>query len=243
MRTDNPLITLLLVARTILKSVATRGRVAGLGVLGALAVLLGLASLARAQSGRSPTAWAVVSGYGISLLVPVVSLVFATAALGDLAEDGTLVYLWVRPQPRWRLVAGGLLAAMSLSLGLAVAPVVVAAALAGGGTGTVVGAGMAGILASFSYCAIFVGLGLWARRALMWGLVYLLIWEEAIARLSPQAAKVSILVSANSLLAHLAGHAPPRNAVSSLEGVVFMAAIGVAAFILSVRSLRVGEIR
>ena len=41
-----------------------------------------------------------MDSYGLSLLIPVVALVFASAALGYLAEDGTLVYLWLRPLAR-----------------------------------------------------------------------------------------------------------------------------------------------
>ena len=30
----------------------------------------------------------------------------ALAALGDMREDGTLVYLWLRPMDRWAIVVG-----------------------------------------------------------------------------------------------------------------------------------------
>jgi len=47
--------------------------------------------MSRGTVDRPDAAFSVVDGYGVSVLVPIVSLVFASAALGDAAEDGTLV--------------------------------------------------------------------------------------------------------------------------------------------------------
>ena len=44
-------------------------------------------------------------------VLPVVALVFAGAAIGDLRDDKTLVYLWLRPMDRWPIVVGAALAA------------------------------------------------------------------------------------------------------------------------------------
>ena len=38
--------------------------------------------------------------------MPLVALIFGTAAIGSEIEDGTAVYLIVKPIPRWRIVAG-----------------------------------------------------------------------------------------------------------------------------------------
>ena len=40
---------------------------------------------------------------------------------------------------------------------------------------------LAGSLAVIAYGALFVLLGLWVRRALVWGLAYVLLWEGFIA--------------------------------------------------------------
>ena len=47
-----------------------------------------------------------MSNLGFTMVVPIVALVFATAAFGDLKEDSTLVYLWLRPMDRWPMGCG-----------------------------------------------------------------------------------------------------------------------------------------
>ncbi len=47
-----------------------------------------------------------MASVGFGLVLPVVALVFGGAALGELREDKTLVYLWLRPMDRWPIVVG-----------------------------------------------------------------------------------------------------------------------------------------
>ncbi len=133
--------------------------------------------------------------------MPVVSLVFASAALGDVAEDGTLVYLWLRPYPRWQLAVAAFAASVTVVVPVAVLPLVIAAALTGEGGRLVAAAAAGGLLATIAYSAVFCGLGLRVRRALAWGLAYLLIWEQAVARVSHGAARASLFVNTRSLAA------------------------------------------
>jgi ABC-2 type transport system permease protein len=228
---------------TLLRGLATRGRLLALGALGALAVLL--AVLVRTRSGfdHADAAFSVVDNYGVSVLVPIVSLVFASAALGDPAEDGTLVYLWLRPIPRWQLALAAGAAALTISVPLAVLPVVVAAGIAGVGGRLVVGAFVGAALASVAYTAIFCGLGLRVRRALAWGLAYLVIWEQAVARIAKGAARVSISVNTRTITARIAQHLPlPRNATSMPVAVLVPAVAAVLAVVFTTRSLTRGEV-
>ena len=41
---------------------------------------------------------------------------------------------------------------------------------------------LASALAVFAYAGIFVAVGLWLRRALWWCLLYILVWENGLAR-------------------------------------------------------------
>jgi ABC-2 type transport system permease protein len=226
----------------IVRSICTRMRVAGLSLLGLGAIAIGL-GINLAQSGNRPdAAWSLVDSYGLSLLVPVVALVFATAALGDLAEDGTLVYLWLRPLPRWQLALAAFSAAVSVVAVVAVLPLAVGTALSGQGARLVGAAAVGGILATLAYCAVFCGLGLRVRRALAWGLAYLLIWEEAVARVSHGAARASLFISSRSVAAYLAGRPPPHNAVAWETGLIFPLLVVVVALFLTARSLDRGEI-
>ena len=228
--------------RTTLRSLGTRGRLLALGAMGFIAVLLAI--LVRARSfDRTDAAFRVVDGYGLSVLVPVVALVFASAALGDPAEDGTLVYLWLRPVPRWQLAVAAAAAALTISVPTAVAPVIIAAAITGIGSRFVVGAACGALMAAAAYTAVFSGLGLRVRRALAWGLAYLLIWEQAVARVAKGAARVSISVTTRTITARLANHTPlPRNAMSMPVAVLVPAIATAVALALTSRSLERGEI-
>ena len=42
----------------------------------------------------------------VRTVMPLVALIVGTAALGSEIEDGTAVYLMVKPIARWRIVAG-----------------------------------------------------------------------------------------------------------------------------------------
>jgi ABC-2 type transport system permease protein len=226
----------------IARSIATRVRLAGLGLLGAAAIALGIA-VRMAQPGNRPNAaWTLVDGYGLSLLIPVVALVLASASLGDPAEDGTLVYLWLRPLPRWQLAWAAFAATVTVVVPLAVLPLVIGAAISGQGARLVGAAAAGGLLATVAYSAVFCGLGLRVRRALAWGLAFLLIWEQAVARVSHGAARTSLFINARSVAAHLAGHAPPRNAVAWTTGLIFPLVVTVLALVVTARSLDRGEL-
>jgi ABC-2 type transport system permease protein len=226
----------------LVRSIATRPRVAGLGLLGVGAVVLGLAVHLGHSYDRPNAAWALVDSYGLSLLIPVVALVFASAALGDLAEDGTLVYLWLRPFPRWQLAAGAIIASITVVVPVAVLPLVIGAALTGEGGRLVAATAVGGFLSTVAYCAVFCGLGLRVRRALAWGLAYLLIWEQAVARVSHGAARASISISTRSLAAHVAQHSPPHNAVAWPTGLIFPVVVTLLAVVVTTRSLDRGEV-
>ena len=227
----------------LVRSIASRPRIAGLSLLGLGVMGLGLAVRLSNNSDPAQAAWSVVDGYGLVLLVPVVSLVFASAALGDPAEDGTLVYLWLRPLPRWQLAVAAFAASVTVIIPVAVLPLVVGAAITGAGWRVVAASAAGGLLAAVSYSAVFCGLGLRVRRALAWGLAYLLIWEQAVARVSHGAARASLFINTRSLAASIGRHTPPpRNAVAGLTGLIFPLIVTAIALALTARSLDRGEV-
>jgi len=226
----------------LLRSIATKPRVAGLGLLGLGAVVIGVAIRAANPLDRAGATWSLVDSYGLSLLVPVVALLFGSAALGDVSEDGTLVYLWLRPVSRGWLALSAFAAAVSAAIPIAVVPLVIGAALGGGGAKLLAATAAGATLATVAYSAVFCGLGLRVRRALAWGLAYLLIWEQAVSRVSHGAARASLYISTRSLAAHVAGRQPPRNAVAWTTGLVLPLVVTAVALLLTARSLDRGEI-
>lgn len=165
--------------QTTMRLLATRGR---------LAVVL-IAALLTVGFGVTATPNEEVRGFvtflALSLLIPLVSLAFAAAAFGDLVEDRSLVYLWLKPIARWRLAFAVTVATLTLALPPAVISLAAAIGFLGGGWEFIGRSAAAAALASAAYSSLFVGLGLAVRRALAWGLGYLLIGEGILAFFQP----------------------------------------------------------
>lgn len=228
--------------RVTLKSQATRGRLIALGLLGAVGLAIGLAIGLGDVTDRLDASTNMVNAFGLSLYVPVVTLVFASAALGDPAEDGTLVYLWLRPVARWQIVAGTVLATLTVTMPLVLATVGLAAALTGAGGRLIGGALAASALAVLAYTTIFTWLGLRVRRALVWGLAYILLWEGFVASAGRSAARLAIRAYTRSVLAHATGIHLKLATVSVVFAVAVPLAVSVVAGAVTVRRLRRTEV-
>ena len=188
-----------------LRAQVTRARVVALGALGLVGVLVGVA-LGQARTFHQVLhATRFVNDFGIALLVPVASLVFASATLGDPNEDGTLVYLWLRPVARWKIVAAAALSSFAVTWPIVTIPLVLAGLAAGGGTDVVVGT-LAGVtVAMVGYIGLFVALGLRVKRALIWGLLYIFIWEGFVATANTTAARLAVRSYGRSTLSAISG--------------------------------------
>lgn len=228
--------------RVLLRSQLVRGRLIGLGALGLLAVLLGVA-VGAGGDGLGDGA-RLVSGYGLSLFVPITVLVIASAVLGDPNEDGTLVYLWLRPVARWRIALAALAATLTVTAPLVVVPMAVAAALAGGDrAGDLVAGTVASCaLATVAYAGIFTWLGLRVKRALVWGLAYILIWEGFVARAGASASRLSVRASTRSILGRVADGPADFVEISTVAAVAIPLAAAVIAFALTVRRLATQDV-
>jgi ABC-2 type transport system permease protein len=191
--------------RLMLDSQVTRARVLSLGALGLVSVLVGLAIGHSNTIDPLRAGTRFVSNFGLSVLVPVATLVFASAALGDPNEDGTLVYLWLRPVARWKIVVAAALASFTVTWPIVTIPLVLAAALSRGG-GSLVGGTVAGVtVATIGYVGLFVALGLRVKRALVWGLLYIFIWEGFVASANNTAARLAIRSYGRSTLTSITG--------------------------------------
>jgi len=202
----SPLAALRLVYGLILRQLVTRGRLIALLLVG---VVVGgvAAAVGSSDSVDDPleAAVRVIADLGFITLVPVVALVFASAALGDARDDGTLVYLWLRPMDRWPVVVGAWLAAVTVSLPLTIVPLGIAALLVDGG-GTLVSATViASVVGVLAYSALFVLFGLLFRNSIVWGLGYVLVWEGIVAAFGDFAAKLAIRGYTRSIITSRTG--------------------------------------
>ena len=225
------------VYRLIVRSQLTRGRFAALIAVGALNVLLAVALRRVSPFDRLDATAQLVVNFSLSLLVPLTSLVFASSALGDPVDDRTLVYIWLRPLARSKIALATLAATITVALPFAVLPTALSAALGNVGGDIVVGAAAASVLATIAYSTLFLGLGLVVRRALVWGLAYLLIWEQFVARSGTAAARLSILVYARSLFAEIASTSPPPRAAATATSIIVPLVVSAAALALTTFAL------
>ena len=189
----------------LLRSVTGRGRLLALGALAATAIALAIA-LRLADTGARPDEQAtqLINAFGLSVVVPIGALVVASAILGQLREDRTMVYLWLRPVGRGQIVALAWAAALTVTLALVGLPLVVAAIAAGGGAAVALGTAVAATLGLAAYGALFTVLGMRLRNALLWGLVYVLLWEGVLAALGQGVNNLALRNYTRSLLSNIA---------------------------------------
>jgi ABC-2 type transport system permease protein len=223
----------------LLRQLVTRGR-----LLALLAVGVAVAGVAWAVGASDEiddpleAAVQVISNLGFAVLVPVVALVFASASLGDAREDGTLVFLWLRPMDRWPVVVGAWLAAITVSLPLTVIPLGVAALLSGGG-GELLGATtLAAIVGVVAYSALFVLLGLLVKNSIVWGLGYVLVWEGIVAAFGSFAAKLAIRGYTRSILTSITDIDLDLGDLPLTAGIVVPLLAAAVALALGARRLR-----
>jgi len=225
--------------RTLLRGILTRGRVLGLLGLGLVAPLLGLAIGASREADPLEDGAVMVAAFGLSLFVPVVTLVFASAVLGDPNEDGTLVYLWLRPVSRLRIASAAFLSTLIVALPLAVLPLTLAAVATGAGAELVAGTFVACAVATLAYAGLFTWLGLRVRRALVWGIAYILVWEGFVARAGIFPARLAVRTHASTLLSRMTdGYEPPFEVATATAVVVPLVTVVLAVLLTTRRLLR-----
>ena len=130
----------------------------------------------------------VFARLNIGLAIPLIALILGTGALGTQIDDGTIVYLLVKPVPRRTVVLGAMLVAAPATAALSVTSTLVSGFLVLGATELALQAGMVlgALLASVLYGAVFVTLSVMTGRALVIGLGYVLVWEGSSRRSCPE---------------------------------------------------------
>ncbi len=163
----------------------------GLLLPAAGALLFGL--LAHVVEGATDSAsFAAVASTGLfGIVLPIGCLVTGDAVMGAEVRAGTLHYTWLSPVPRpaiilARWVAGAGAAFVSVSVPCALAAIVAGVPEAAPSMLLSAGAGAA------AYVALFVMIGAWTRRAVVWSLAGVVLGEwllggalDGLAQLSP----------------------------------------------------------
>ena len=176
------------------RQLASRRRLLLVLLLAALPI--GLAALLSAtvdedESSNETFINVLLDGMLIAAILPIITMVLATAAFGNELEDRTLGYLVMKPLSRLRIVIPKLLASVAVGAPLLIASGVGATLLGAGGLGTallvldgdvqaVVAVGVAVLAGVVTYAAIFLWAGLMTSRALAFALIYVFLWEDLI---------------------------------------------------------------
>jgi ABC-type transport system involved in multi-copper enzyme maturation permease subunit len=231
--------TLVALYRLFLRTQISVQRLLGIGALGAIAVLIGL--FARSDADPAQAAADAVAGYGLGLLVPLAALWLGASAIGDLVEDRLLAYLWLKPVPRWQLPAAAILATVSLVVPLTAVPLAASALLAGAGD-VARATLLAASLAALAYAGLFVAAGLWFRRAVWLGLVFVLIWETVIAYAAEGSAQYTVIGWASTVLGLAPGVDVQLDAGSVTAAFVVLPGIAIAAWLAATWRYRRADI-
>ncbi len=241
--TVNPTHAIGLTYRIVLRQLVTRGRIAALTVVGAVVTAVAIAvGTASDVSDPVETGVRLISDLGFTTLVPIVSLVFASAALGDMREDGTLVYLWLRPMDRWPVVVGAWLASITVSLPLTLVPLLVSSVAVDGGSDLIGATALAGVVGVVAYSALFVLLGLLLKNSIVWGLGYILIWEGLVAAFGSFAAKLAIRGYTRSILTSMTDIDLDLGDLSLAVGAIVPLVVAAAALALASARLRAMDV-
>jgi ABC-2 type transport system permease protein len=232
-------VALVALYRLLLRTQITVQRLLGIGALGALSILFGV--FARSDDDPAQAVADAVSGYGLGILVPLAALWLGTSAIGDLIEDKLLVYLSLKPVSRWQLPAAATLATASVVVPLTAVPLTVSALVAGAGD-VAWATLLAASLAAVAYAGLFVAAGIWFRRAVWWGLAFVLIWENVVAYSAGGAARFTVTGWAAAVLGLASAIDVERVAGSAGAAFVVLPSIAAGAWLLATWRYRNADI-
>jgi ABC-type transport system involved in multi-copper enzyme maturation permease subunit len=231
--------TLVALYRLLLRTQITVPRLLGIAALGALSVVIGL--FARWDDNSPQAAADGVSSYGLAILVPLAALWLGTSAVGDLVEDRLLAYLWLKPVPRWQLPAAAVLATVCVVVPLTALPLTASALVAGAGD-VAWAAFVAALLAALAYAGLFVAAGLWFRRAIWWGLAFVLIWENLAAYTAEGVGRFTVIGWASAVLGLVPDVEVQLEAGSAAVAFVVLPAIAIAGWLAATWRYRRADI-
>jgi ABC-2 type transport system permease protein len=208
--------TLVTIAGVTARALLGRRRTILMLLLAGAPVALGL--LIRLGGTRPSALPSALEGLVVSSVLPLVALVFGTAALGSELDDGTAVHILTKPIPRWTIVVPKIAVAGTLTA-LLLFPATILAGIMIGGTGArelglMFAYAIAILIGSFVYSAIFVALSAATSRGLVIGLAYSILWEGLLSA----ALKGTQLFSVREYIRGMASVLAPRGSIESVVG-------------------------
>ncbi|MDX2849076.1 MULTISPECIES: ABC transporter permease subunit [Streptomycetaceae] len=217
------------VARLTYRGLLGRRRALVLFALPALLILISVA--VRVLVGADDSiASSVLGGFALATMVPLVGVIAGTGAIGPEIDDGSIIYLLAKPVRRPTIIVTKLLVAIAVSVVFSAVPTLIAGFILNGNSqGIALAFTAAAAVASVTYAAIFLLLGVVTRQAVVFGLVYALIWESLIGSLVPGARTLSVQQWALALAQKIAGEGLVTSDVGLPLAVVLLVGVTLAA--------------
>lgn len=155
-----------------------------------VAVLFGV--LVQSLDGTAEADFAQVASNALfALVMPVTCLVVGDAVLGAELRSGVFTFTWLSPVAPWKIVLGRWLggtiaAAGSLAVAFALS------ALVAGADESARAVALSAAFGAGAYVAVFMAIGCVTRRAAVWSLAFVFLWErllgaalDGVAQLAP----------------------------------------------------------
>jgi ABC-type transport system involved in multi-copper enzyme maturation permease subunit len=185
----------------------------------------------------------VATGALFGLVMPVTCLVIGDAVLGAEVRSGTFAFTWMSPVPTWRIAAarwlGGTLAsAAALAVAFALAAVVAGASQSAGAVA------VSAVFGAAAYIAVFLAIGCVTKRAAVWSLAFVFLFERllgaalsGIAQVSPSWEARAAFVGLSDAPEHLVREGIPQGTAALVRlGVITVIALALA--VARLRSLK-----
>ncbi|MEU9332993.1 ABC transporter permease [Streptomyces sp. NPDC048290] len=201
-------------------------------ILGALPMLLIVVSvIVRALVGADDqTAADLLGGLALATMVPIIGVIAGTGAIGPEIDDGSVVYLLSKPVKRPTIIVTKLTVAIAVTMVFSALPTLIAGfILNGNGQQIAVAYTVAALIASIAYAAMFLLLGTVSRHAVVFGLVYALVWEALFGSLVPGARTLSVQQWSLAVAQKVSGNELVTSDVGLATGTILLVAVTVLA--------------
>lgn len=180
------------VARLTYRALLGRRRALILFALPALLIVISVA--VRLLSGADDQITSdVLGGFALATMVPIVGVIAGTGAIGPEIDDGSVIYLLAKPVKRPTIIITKLIVAIGVTMVFSAVPTLIAGLiLNGNGQQIAVAYTVGALVGSIAYAALFLLLGTVTRHAVVFGLVYALVWEALFGSLVSGARTLSV---------------------------------------------------
>jgi ABC-2 type transport system permease protein len=149
-------------------------------------LMIGVSALLKAVA-HSPV-WPpeILGTFGFTVVIPLTALIIGTSVLGAEIDDGSVLHVLATPVRRHTVLISKYLVAVALTVVFAAIPEYLAATIATGPASRLtIGLLVGALVAAVVYNAAFIMLSVLTRRAVVVGLLYLLVWEGLLSNLVP----------------------------------------------------------